>query len=231
MKLTWNLAGILLRSINLFLLISLVPVVNAQNSVSTCTVDVASPGATIAQIGRGQQIEEFNHQFQGGLYAQLITNPSFEELVSKILPRSLEWEYTPLANWNLIKEGSSEGTLYGQTSAETVLLNTAQGHCLKLSVNSVSSGKVGVANGGYWGIKLENNTVYKVSFWAKKSNKFKGTITAALESNDGDVYAESKEFQLTPEWQHFKCELKTNGITEVSGDNRFVLYASAPGDV
>jgi len=231
MKYKWLLSEILLRSINLFLLISMGYFVNAQNKVSTCTVDVSSAGATVAPICRGQQIEEFNHQFQGGLYAQLITNPSFEEVDSKVFPRYMEWKYTPLANWELIKKGSSEGKLFGQTSAETVMLNTAQGHCLKMSVSSVSSGKVGVANGGYWGIKLENNTIYKVSFWAKRSYKFKGNITAALESNDGDVYAESKEFKLTPEWQHFSCELKTEGITEVSGDNRFVLYASSVGDV
>ena len=51
--------------------------IQAQTS---CTVDVSKPGAVIAPICRGQQIEEFNYQFQGGLYAQLINNPSFEEL-------------------------------------------------------------------------------------------------------------------------------------------------------
>lgn len=38
--------------------------------IPVCTVDVSKPGAEIAPVGRGQQIEEFNHQFQGGLYAQ-----------------------------------------------------------------------------------------------------------------------------------------------------------------
>ena len=45
-------------------------------------------GAEVATICRGQQIEEFNYQFQGGLYAQLINNPSFEELGDPIT----EWE-------------------------------------------------------------------------------------------------------------------------------------------
>ena len=52
----------------------------AQATGSSCTVDVSGPGAEVAPICRGQQIEEFNYQFQGGLYAQLINNPSFEEL-------------------------------------------------------------------------------------------------------------------------------------------------------
>lgn len=79
---------------------------------STCMVDVANPGAAVADICRGQQIEEFNHQFQGGLYAQLINNPSFEELKN------------PIAAWALVKTGSSRGNLSPQTSSETGMLNS-----------------------------------------------------------------------------------------------------------
>ena len=88
-----------------------------------------------------------------------------------------------------------------------------------------------MANGGYWGIKLENNTIYKVSFWAKRGSNFKGTIKAVLESNSGTVFAQSKDFKPTTNWQHFTCELTTKGISSVSGANRFVLYGSATGDV
>lgn len=49
----------------------------AQSVYSTFTVDISSPGPEVAPICRDQQIEEFNYQFQGGLYAQLINNPSF----------------------------------------------------------------------------------------------------------------------------------------------------------
>jgi alpha-N-arabinofuranosidase len=85
--------------------------VQAQNSNSTCIVKVSNPGAIVAPICRGQQVEEFNHQFEGGLYAQLINNPSFEE-----------WN-NPIANWAMVKTGSSEGTISPRTSFETGLLN------------------------------------------------------------------------------------------------------------
>ena len=52
-----------------------------QNNGPTFTVDLSKPGAVVADICRGQQIEEFNHQFEGGLYARLIKNASFEELI------------------------------------------------------------------------------------------------------------------------------------------------------
>jgi alpha-L-arabinofuranosidase len=186
---------------------------------STCTVDVSKPGAVVADICRGQQLEEFNHQFEGGLYAQLINNPSFEELKN------------PIASWYLVKSGSSNAQLFPQTSSDTGMLNSHQDHCIKFHVNSVRSGSVGLANGGYWGIALRNNTIYKVSFWAKKGPDFSGTLKAKLESNGGTVYAESKDLKPTANWQHFTFNLTTSGVSKLSGDNRFVIYASTPGDV
>ncbi|MCK9618570.1 MAG: carbohydrate binding domain-containing protein [Lentimicrobiaceae bacterium] len=193
--------------------------IQAQIVNSSCIVDVSKPGATVAPICRGQQIEEFNYQIQGGLYAQLINNPSFEELKN------------PISNWTLVKSGSSNGNLFSQTSSDTGMLNSHQERCIKLEVTSVASGSVGMANSGYWGIRLDNKTKYKVSFWAKSGPNFDGTIKAKLESNDGTVYANSPDFKPTTNWQHFTCELTTSGITKVNGANRFVLYASTTGDL
>jgi alpha-L-arabinofuranosidase len=193
--------------------------VHAQTVNSNCIVDIFNPGAAVADICRGQQIEEFNHQFEGGLYAQLINNPSFEELKN------------PIASWSLVKSGSSSGELYSQTSAETNMLNIHQEHCIKLEVTSVASGRVGLANGGYWGIGLKNNTNYRVSFWVRRGLNFSGTINVRLESNDGMVYAQSIDFKPATEWQHFTCDLLTSGVAGVSGTNRFAIYASTTGDV
>lgn len=203
----------------IFFLFTLQFAAQAQTTGSSFTVDVSKPGAEVAAVCRGQQLEEFNYQFQGGLYAQLINNPSFEELDN------------PILNWTLIKSGNSGGKLTSQTSGETSMLNKKQEHCIKLTVTSVVSGSVGMANGGYWGIKLENHTKYKTSFWAKKGQNFNGTIIAKLESNNGKVYARSEPFKPSGNWQHFTFDLYTNDISDVSGANRLVIYASATGDI
>jgi hypothetical protein len=39
--------------------------VQAQTVNATFTVDVSTPGPEVAPVCRGQQIEEFNYQFQG----------------------------------------------------------------------------------------------------------------------------------------------------------------------
>jgi alpha-L-arabinofuranosidase len=211
--------GYCLAVIIITCLIGRAAIINGQTSVSNCTIDVSKPGAHVAPICRGQQIEEFNYQFQGGLYAQLINNPSFEELKN------------PIKNWILIKSGNSEGVLSTQTSSQTKMLNSKQEHCIKLQVTSVASGSVGLANGGYWGIKLENNTSYKVSFWAKCGADFSGTIRAVLASESGKVYAQSGDFKPAPEWNHFTCDLLTSGVSEITGNNRFVLNVSTLGEV
>jgi alpha-L-arabinofuranosidase len=191
----------------------------AQVNNLSCVVDVSKPGAEVAPICRGQQLEEFNYQFQGGLYAQLINNPSFEELDN------------PIMNWMVIKSGDSGGKLTSQTSSETSMLNKNQERCIKLEVTAVGSGIVGLSNGGYWGIKLENHKKYRVSFWAKKGQNFNGILRAKLESNEGKIYAQSQDFKPTTNWQHFTCDLYTSGISDVSGDNRFTIYASSFGDL
>ena len=194
-------------------------ILQAQNSKSSCIVDVSRPGVPVAPIGLGQQLEEFNHQFQGALYAQLIHNPSFEELIN------------PAAEWSLVKTGESSGQFYTRNSIETEMLNKYQEHCLNLNVISVASGDVGVANGGYWGIAFKDNTTYKLSFWAKRASNFSGTIKVKLENNEGVVYAQSKDFNPTTDWQHFTCDLITKGVEKVTGNNRMVIYASSTGDV
>jgi alpha-L-arabinofuranosidase len=197
---------------------------HSKTGGSTFTVDVLSPGAEVAPIQLGQELEEFNHGIQGGLFAQMINNPSFEEVVNDSgIPY-------PTKYWGTVVPVSSAAAISGQTSANTSMLNSHQVHCVKLSVTSIASGSVGLKNDGFWGMKLENNTIYQVSFWAKKGSNFAGTLKATLESSKGKVYA-SQSFTPTPGWKHYTCNLITNGILSVNGNNRFVIYASTTGDV
>jgi alpha-L-arabinofuranosidase len=194
-----------------------------QSKKSSCIVDVSHPGVAVAPICRGQELEEFNHGIEGGLYAQMINNPSFEEVVDA-------WGAPyPDKYWGIVEQGSSSGSISGQTSANTGMLNSHQVHCLKLSVTSVASGSVGLKNDGFWGMKLENNTTYKVSFWAKKGPNFSGTLKPSLESSGGTSYA-SRTFTPTAKWAHYTCDLVPADIASVSGNNRFVIYASTTGD-
>jgi alpha-N-arabinofuranosidase len=208
-----------------FLLFGLINL-HSQTISPTLTIDLSKPGHAISPaLYNSILFEEVNHGVDGGFYAQLIKNGSFED-------------NNNMDGWSLIDPGSSEGTLHIQSSAETTQLNSNQAHCLKLKITSVDFGSVGAANEGYWGIRLDNKTTYRVSFFARKDPDFKGTITVKFESNDkafsgyrGFVYASSDPLTPTENWQKFTCELTPAGITHITGENRFVIYGSSTGSL
>ena len=204
--------------------------INAQ----TITIDVSKPGHAISPIlYNGMLFEEISHGIDGGFYAQLIRNGSFED-------------NNPVEGWSLVKPGSSVLVDKGYLSravntaiaGETDQLNKQQRHCLCWNVGWNGDPETGLVNSGYWGIRLDNNTTYKASFFARKDpifekmgKGFNGMLTVKLESNDGVVYAASDPISISTEWKQYTCELTTSGISEVSGDNRFVIYGSSKGVV
>src|SRR6185295_12388342 len=110
--------------------------------------------------------------------------------------------------------------------------NTALTMALKLDASSLKSGqRVGVANEGYWGIPVKPDTTYRASFYAKAGAGFKGPLTVAIESNDGQtVFAKADVAQPTPEWKKYTATLKT-GKAPASTTNRFVISTGTPGAV
>jgi alpha-L-arabinofuranosidase len=198
----------------------------------TITIDVAKPGHGISPVlYNGMLFEEISHGVDGGFYAQLICNGSFEN-------------NNPVEGWALVKPGSSELVDKGylsravntQITGETEQLNSSQHHCLRWDIGWNGDPETGLVNTGYWGIRLDNNTKYKASFFARKDpvfekigEGFSGTLILKLESNDGVVYASSNPITITTGWKQYTCELTTSDISKVSGDNRFVIYGSSRG--
>lgn len=203
-----------------------------QSNGQTITIDVSKPGHTISPIlYKGMLFEEISHGIDGGFYAQLIRNGSFED-------------NNPVEGWSLVRPGSStlvdkgylSRAMNTQITGETDQLNSNQHHCLRWDVGWNGDPETGLVNSGSWGIRLDNNTKYKASFFARKDpifekigDGFNGTLTVKLEGNDGIVYASSGPITITTEWKQYTCELTTSGISKVSGDNRFVIYGSSRG--
>lgn len=220
------------QSISILLIFLFVGLVNLTGNAQTITIDVSKPGHTISPIlYNGMLFEEISHGVDGGFYAQLIRNGSFED-------------NNPVEGWALVKPGSSELVDKGylsramntQITGETDQLNSNQRHCLRWDVGWNGDPETGLVNSGYWGIRLDNNTKYKASFFARKDpvfekmgDGFNGTLTVKLESNEGVEYASSDPITITTEWKQYICELTTSGISEVSGNNRFVIYGSNRG--
>ena len=153
----------------------------------------------------GLFFEEINHAGDGGLYAELIRNRSFEES-----------QYDN--GWQAVSSSINRCT-----TEKTPLLNDAQTVCLDLYTSSTTSEarKRGIRNEGFWGMKFEKGKTYHLSLFAKGSNdKYTGRVYATLLKNDGKT-AVSDTIALTGEvytdkWNKLTAEL-TAKDTDLSG--------------
>src|SRR5215475_11225137 len=143
------------------------------------TVHVDQPGAKIDPIFYGLMTEEINFSYDGGLYAELIRNRTFRDNPQNPV------------NWSVAKYDGGEGSM---TLEDDPVPNTALTRALKLDATTLRNGqRVGVANEGFWGIPVKPDTTYHATFYAKSNAGFKGSLTAAIESNDGaTVFAKSE---------------------------------------
>ena len=159
------------------------------------TVEVDKPGVKIAPTLWGIFYEEINCSGDGGLYAELIRNRNFEE---KDKPD----------HWTLLCTGTSKAEM-GIDTAQP--LSEKNRKCLRLRVTEAGDGLVGVANGGWWGIWVQDGARYDLSFYARGSEGLTGPLTVTLESAAGNVYAEEKVEGLTAEWKKHTLTLKPKG--------------------
>lgn len=144
--------------------------VNTDPAGVKVRVDVAQKGVEISPTLYGIFYEDINFASDGGLYAELIRNRSFEYDAEK--PEHWKAEG---ANISLTTEG---------------MLNEKQGHALRMETITAGGG---VSNEGYWGINAVAGTRYKLSFWVAPLQLPRGgeTLVASLKSKDGTVLGQT----------------------------------------
>ena len=140
-------------------------------------VDITQKGIEISPTLYGIFYEDINFASDGGLYAELIANRSFEEFAQGE-------GYTLLSCWK--HKGADIDTV------KSNLLNEKQGHALKVKTTEAGGD---ISNIGYWGINTVAGTQYKLSFWISPLQLPKGgelPIRASLRSKDGKILGETQ---------------------------------------
>jgi alpha-L-arabinofuranosidase len=195
----------------LALVLSSVTVASGQSAASV-TIQANQPGAVVSSNLFGIFFEEINYAGEGGLYAEMVRNRSFYTATS--------------ANfWTLVTQGTAAGAMGVDTNQP---LNTNIVNSLKLTMTS-GAGSVGAGNAGFWGMSLQTNATYNLSFYVMGSNGFTGPVSARLESTNGStLYAQATFNGLTTNWQHFAAPLVSSGADT---NARLVLSISNAGTV
>jgi alpha-L-arabinofuranosidase len=178
---------------------------------ASLTVQVDKPGIKVSPTLYGIFFEEINHAGDGGLYAELVQNRSFENSDKPDC-------------WTLVTDGSAKGEIAIDKDNPMCKNNPRS---LRLKMSSDGQGQVGVANDGYWGIAVEKNAQYDLSVALRAGDGFTGPVTAALKNANGKkTYAQARIDNVDSQWKTYKVVLTSNATDPKA---QLVLSASRPG--
>ncbi|WP_406433797.1 carbohydrate binding domain-containing protein [Streptomyces sp. NBC_00631] len=148
------------------------------------TVDPATQGAKIDKTMYGVFFEDINRAADGGLYAELVQNRSFEYTTDD------NTSYTPLTAWTVT------GT--AQVVNDDGRLNTRNRDYLSLAAGS------SVTNSGYnTGIRVEDGKKYDFSVWARADTGT--TLTVGLADSGGALAAARRVAVKKDGWARYRA--------------------------
>ncbi|NOU98836.1 Ig-like domain-containing protein [Paenibacillus planticolens] len=142
-------------------------------------VNAAQRGATISPNLNGIFLEDINYAGDGGLYAELVENRSFEFLSAT--GSTANSTAAPLFAWKLVQTGTGTGTI---TALKTNPLNAKNPTYLQLNVTAPGNG-VGFSNDGYDGMAIKKGDSYDFSVYVRSSDKLTEPLTVSVMDPNG----------------------------------------------
>ena len=191
----------------------------------TIDIDTRLRGPKVSPMLYGIFYEDINHAADGGIYAELIRNRSFEDGPRYGAPADMQ-------GWSTYAAAPSQLTArLILPTKKTPLLNSVQHNALELDIKASAVMPVCMVNEGYWGINAVQGRSYHLSFWAK-TLKYQGTVKATLCSKDGSqIYAETvvNSFPNSAKgWTKYEATLTAN---ENDAQAQFALVFDGVGKV
>jgi alpha-L-arabinofuranosidase len=167
------------------------------------TVDPTAQGAKIDDTMYGVFFEDINRAADGGLYAELVQNRSFEYSTAD------NASYTPLTSWSV------EGT--AQALNDEGRLNDRNRTYLSVTAGSA------VTNAGYnTGVHVAEGRKYDFSVWARATGGT--TLTVGLQDADGTLATARRVAVRKSGWAKYTATLTA---TRTSSTGRLTVASSA----
>ena len=178
-----------MKRLLLSLALSLPLVANAQ--VNEMTVKVSKPGAKIQNTMYGIFFEDINYAADGGLYAEMIKNRSFE------FPQNL-MGWIPFGKFQVMDQGGPFDK---------------NPHYLRLSDPGHVHKRTGVENEGFFGVAVKKGETYRFSLYARCPEGGDGRLYVQLVDND--TMGEHQEFTSDTlnikgkDWKKYSVTIKS----------------------
>ncbi len=131
----------------------LMPSSKAQTN-NVINIKVDKPGAAIQPSMWGVFFEDINMGADGGIYAELIKNRSFEF-------------YKPMMGWKVLGKPQTEGDFLVMNRQK---VDTANPRFLHVTLHNNTKGSIGLNNEGFRGMGIKNNLGYDFSVTYRQSS-------------------------------------------------------------
>ena len=187
----------------------------AQSAPAVLTLHADQTASPVSPTLYGLMTEEINHAYEGGLYAQLVSNNTFHA------------DWSGVLDWYLVENGNAAAKM---SIDKTTGPSQALPYSLRLDATAASdAGAAGVLNTGYWGYGLQPNTTYQGSFYAKEDSDAVGPVTVQLVADQsGAVLASATVSGIGTGWAPHTFTLHT-GTLAPSPANHLAITVAHPG--
>jgi alpha-L-arabinofuranosidase len=193
-------------------------------SIQSVQAQTKGGGKKISPNLFGLFFEDINYSADGGLYAELVQNRSFE-----YSPTDRK-EWNSFSYWEYVTPGFS----FGQISVESNSpIHANNPHYIVLNVEHVGKERefkgdagVGIQNIGFDCMMVREGNVYNLSLFARQISVAPISLLINLQGPSGKVLAEERITIASGEWSKYTAKLKT---TESSDSASLVILATTPG--
>ncbi|MCM3626084.1 carbohydrate binding domain-containing protein [Paenibacillus glycanilyticus] len=180
------------------------------------TVHTQKQGAELGDLF-GIFFEDLNHAADGGLYAELVRNRSFE------FDPIDHPDYHALTAWEKVERGGGKTEI---TIEESYPLNHHNAHYAGIEIISEGDG-VGLMNLGFnSGIAVKQGESYRFSVYARRDASFNEPLNVTIEGADGAIHGESAIEVNSAEWAKYEAVITVN-VTD--NGSRLVLVTKGQG--
>lgn len=186
------------------------------------TVEAGSSGKAISGTLFGIFFEDLNYAADGGLYAEMVQNRSFE-YSSRDVPG---WH--AFTGWEVVQRDGGAGRYY---IGDARPLHPNNPHYLEFHCEASPQGSgAGISNSGFGGMSIKAGEVYVFSVFARQQPRTAFSLEVRLESRDGTLRGHAEIPALTQDWKRYQVTLEADRddsdarLVVLAREGRGVLY-------
>jgi alpha-L-arabinofuranosidase len=161
-------------------------------------INGTQPAKEISPDLFGIFFEDINYAADGGLYAEMVQNRSFEYSAAD----NRDWN--SLTSWTLVTRGDGKGKMAVES---TEPLNANNPHYATLTVEHGGTG-VGLMNAGFDGFPIKAGDKYDVSLFARQSAGSPAPIAVRIENKSGESIGEATFSSISGKWQKYSATIE-----------------------